>query len=45
MWEFDIKSGCGINPTGAALAQYPVKIVGEDVLVSVVGVEPKYARP
>lgn len=45
MWEFDVKSGCGINPTGASLAMYPVKLVGEDVLVSVAGVEPKYARP
>lgn len=45
MWEFDVKSGCGINPTGASLALYPVKVVGEDVMVSVAGVEPKYARP
>ena len=45
MWEFDVTSGCGINPTGAELALYPVKIVGEDVMVSVAGIEPKYARP
>jgi toluene monooxygenase system ferredoxin subunit len=45
MWEFDVKSGCGINPTGTSLALYPVKVVGEDVMVSVAGIEPKYARP
>jgi toluene monooxygenase system ferredoxin subunit len=45
MWKFDVKSGCGINPTGASLALYPIKVVGNDVMVSVTGVEPKYARP
>jgi toluene monooxygenase system ferredoxin subunit len=45
MWEFDVVSGCGINPTGANIALYPVKVENEQIYVSVAGVEPKYARP
>lgn len=45
MWEFDVATGCGINPTGASVALYPVRIEGDDVYVSIDGVEPKYARP
>jgi toluene monooxygenase system ferredoxin subunit len=45
MWEFDVVSGCGINPTGAAITLYPVKVENDQVYVSVAGVQPKYARP
>jgi len=45
MWEFDVKSGCSVNPTGSEVALYPVKVVDEEVFVCVEGVEPKYARP
>ena len=45
MWEFDVVTGCGINPTGAGVALYPVKVEDDQVYVSVAGVQPKYARP
>ena len=45
MWEFDVTSGCGVNPTGAGVALYPVKVENDQVYVSVAGVQPKYARP
>ena len=34
LWEFDVLSGEGVNPTGVALKSYPVKIENDDVLVS-----------
>ncbi|MEI9899318.1 MAG: Rieske 2Fe-2S domain-containing protein [Hyphomicrobium sp.] len=33
LWQFDIASGEGVNPTGCKLKGYPVKIVDEDILV------------
>ena len=32
LWEFDVVAGKGVNPGHAEIAQYPVKIEGEDVL-------------
>ena len=43
LWEFDVVAGKGVNPAHAEIAQYPVKIEGEDVLVNVEGIEPKHA--
>lgn len=43
-WMFDCQSGVGINPSDCRLAQYPVKIEGEDVLVATEGVEPLFAH-
>ncbi|MCF6193467.1 MAG: Rieske 2Fe-2S domain-containing protein [Kangiellaceae bacterium] len=40
LWQFDCKSGAGLNPTDCKLASYPLKIEDEDVLVDVDGVEP-----
>jgi toluene monooxygenase system ferredoxin subunit len=34
-WEFDVTTGCGINPRNACLRMFPVKLDGEDVLVDV----------
>ena len=45
LWEFDVVAGKGVNPDHAEIAQYPVKIEGEDVLVDVEGIEPKHAKP
>ena len=43
LWEFDVVAGKGVNPAHAEIAQYPVRIDGEDVLVDVEGIEPKHA--
>lgn len=32
-WEFDVCSGCGINPQNACLTIYPVAIENRDILV------------
>jgi toluene monooxygenase system ferredoxin subunit len=45
MWRFDVVSGCSLNPTGAEIALYPVKVEDDQIYVSVAGIEPKYARP
>lgn len=44
LWQFDACTGKGINPDDCALAQYPVRVVGEDVLVETEGVEPLFAH-
>jgi toluene monooxygenase system ferredoxin subunit len=44
LWEFDVASGKGVNPTHAELAKYPVKIDCDDVLVDVAGIEVKFAH-
>lgn len=33
-WRFDLKSGCGINPTGARLTAFPVRVEGGVVQVA-----------
>jgi len=33
LWQFDIATGEGVNPTGCSLASYPVEIKGEQVFV------------
>lgn len=35
LWQFDIESGAGVNPTGCSLKMYPVKVVGDDILIDV----------
>ena len=44
LWEFDVKTCQGINPTHATLASYPVKLDGDDVYVDPDGDTPKYAH-
>ncbi|EWS65869.1 Toluene-4-monooxygenase system protein C [Hydrogenophaga sp. T4] len=44
LWQFDACSGKGINPSDCALAEYPVKIDGDDVLVQTEGVKPLFAH-
>lgn len=44
LWQFDAKSGKGVNPSDCALAVYPVRIEGDNVYVSTEGVEPLFAH-
>lgn len=40
LWEFDAKTGKGVNPADCHLAEYPIRIEGEDVFIDVAGVTP-----
>ena len=44
LWEFDLNTYKGVNPTHAQLACYPVKIEGDDIYVDVEGDSPKFAH-
>lgn len=44
LWQFDACSGKGVNPSDCALAQYPVKIEGNDIFVETEGVQPLFAH-
>ena len=44
LWQFDACNGKGINPDDCALAEYPVKVDGDDVLVETAGVEALFAH-
>lgn len=44
LWQFDACSGKGINPSDCALAQFPVKIDGDSVLVNVEGIQALFAH-
>jgi toluene monooxygenase system ferredoxin subunit len=43
-WTFDARTGKGINPGDCQLAEYPVKVDGNDVLVEVEGVRALFAH-
>jgi len=34
-WEYDARTGCGINPASVELARLQVKVEGDDILVDV----------
>jgi toluene monooxygenase system ferredoxin subunit len=36
-WEYDVRTGCGINPDNVVLERYEVKIEGADILVDLAG--------
>jgi toluene monooxygenase system ferredoxin subunit len=35
LWQFDVSTGEGVNPTGCSLKKYALKIEGNDVIVDV----------
>ncbi len=39
-WTFDACSGKGLNPAGAVLSRYPIKVENGEVLVQVEGIKP-----
>ena len=43
-WTFDARTGQGINPGNCQLAEYAVRVDGEDVLVEVDRVQPLFAH-
>jgi toluene monooxygenase system ferredoxin subunit len=43
-WVFDGRTGQGVNPADCRLAEYPVRIDGDDVLVDVAAASPLFAH-
>lgn len=45
MWQFDVRTGKGINPSSSALARYPIKIEGDDVYIDLTNVKLPRSQP
>lgn len=43
-WTFDANSGKGLNPKDCSLAEYPVKVENDQIMVATDGVMPKFAH-
>ncbi len=37
-WEFDLRTGQGVNPANCSLQAFPIRVVGEQISVSISGV-------
>lgn len=35
LWQFDVETGEGVNPSSCRLKQYPVRIEGDDIYIDV----------
>ena len=44
LWQFDVSTCKGVNPSHAELARYPVRIEGDDIVVDPEGDEPHYCQ-
>lgn len=44
LWQFDMRSGQGVNPSDCALANYPLKVLDDDVYVDVADVAPLHSH-
>lgn len=42
-WVFDADSGIGVNPGNCRLAEFPVRLDGDDVHVDTAGITPLFA--
>jgi|ERR1700739_884703 len=36
-WEFDVCTGCGVNPQNTCLRAFPIKLDGPDILIDIGG--------
>lgn len=45
LWQLNVATGQGVNPSHARIARYPVKVVDGDVWVACAGIEPAHCRP
>ncbi len=44
LWQFDLRTCKGINPTHAEIASFPVRVEGEDIYVDPEGDTPRVAH-
>ena len=45
LWEIDVASGTGVNPSHAEIALYPTKVEDGQIYVAIAGIESKHCKP